>query len=255
MPPTKLISVVLLLATTTALTDHVLNIAEANNAMISARSYETTLVLTGFVQSTLGQPDFSLSAIPSFQSTTPGNSVSYSVTITLTGATTGFYGDVTLSVGGLPPGGTSRFTPSSVHGSGSATLSILTSSSTPAGNYTVTITATAGPIIHVTEVTLAVSDFSISVVPTSQRVVRGSTTSYTVSIKPVGSLMATIRFNLTGLPSGAYSAFKPAAVSSSGTTTLTISSRQSAPVGAYSLTIRGVGAGISHSAGAILTIQ
>jgi len=80
------------------------------------------------------------------------------------------------------PGGTSRFSPSSIRGSGSSTLSILTSGSTPVGNYTATIAAIAGPIVHVTQVTLAVSDFSISIASTSRSVVRGSTTSYTVTL-------------------------------------------------------------------------
>jgi len=254
MSPKTVLSFVLQLATAAALAYHAPSVAEGNSPLISARSYGTPLV-AGFFQSTLGQPDFSLSATPSFQSATPGNSASYGVTVTLTNATTGFYGNVALSVEGLPPGGTSRFSPSSIRGSGSSTLSILTSSSTPVGNYTVTITATAGPITHVTQVTLAVSDFSISIAPTSRSVHRGATTSYTASIKPLGSFMATIRLNLTGLPSGARSSFKPASISNSGTTTLTISSRQSAPAGTYSLIVRGVGAGITRSAAASLTLQ
>src|SRR5215469_18037806 len=254
MSPKTVILVVLQLATAAALAYHAPSVAEGNRLLISARSYGTPLA-AGFFQSTLGQPDFSLSATPSFQSATPGNSASYGVTVTLTNATTGFYGNVALSVEGLPPGGTSRFSPNSIRGSGSSTLSILTPSSTPVGNYTATITAVAGSIIHVTQVTLAVSDFSISIAPTSRNVLRGATTSYTVSIKPLGSFMATIRFNLTGLPSGARSSFKPASISNSGTTTLTISSRQSAPVATYSLSIRGVGVGIAHSAVAILTVQ
>ena len=177
-----MISVVLQLATAAILAYHAPSVAEGTSPLTSARSDGTPLV-TGFAQSTLGQPDFSLSATPSLQSTTPGNSASYRVTITLlTNATTGFYGNVALSVEGLPPGGTSRFSPNSIRGSGSSTLSILTPSSTPVGNYTATITAIAGPIVHVTQVTLAVSDFSISIASTSRSVVRGSTTSYTVTL-------------------------------------------------------------------------
>src|SRR6516164_5826779 len=113
MSSTKLIFVVLLLGTAIALADHALSIAQRNNAMISARSYKIPLV-TGFAQSALGQADFSLSTTSSFQSTTPGNSANYGVTITFTSATTGFYGDVALSVTGLPPGGTRMFRPSSL---------------------------------------------------------------------------------------------------------------------------------------------
>src|SRR5215471_13349602 len=107
MSPKTVLSFVLQLATAAALAYHAPSVAEGNSPLISARSYGTPLV-AGFFQSTLGQPDFSLSATPSFQSATPGNSASYGVTVILTNATTGFYGNVALSVEGLPPGGTSR---------------------------------------------------------------------------------------------------------------------------------------------------
>src|SRR5439155_16581346 len=52
--------------------------------------------------------DFTLSASPASQAVTPGGSTSYSVAINPTG---GFSGQVTLSVSGLPSGGSGSFTP------------------------------------------------------------------------------------------------------------------------------------------------
>src|SRR5581483_4791994 len=59
---------------------------------------------------------------------------------------------------GLPAGTTASFSPSSISGtSGSSTLTVKTSNSTPAGTYCVVIQATAGSIAHTAAVTLVVS--------------------------------------------------------------------------------------------------
>src|SRR6266567_4238560 len=79
--------------------------------------------------------DFTLSASPASQAMTPGGLTSYSVAINPTG---GFTGQVTLSVSGVPSGGSDSFTPNPA--TASSTLSVTTSTSTPAGSYTLTIT-------------------------------------------------------------------------------------------------------------------
>jgi hypothetical protein len=73
-------------------------------------------------------------------------------------ATTGFYRNVELGVTGLPAGGTAAmFTQNAIQMSGSSMLSVVTSSTTPVGNYTLTVTAMNGTITHVTQVILVVS--------------------------------------------------------------------------------------------------
>ena len=99
-------------------------------------------------------PDFSLTATPSSQTVTAGNSTSYTATI---GALNGFSGTVTLSASGLPAGATASFTPATVSGSGSSTVSVSTLSTTPAGTYTVTIGGTSGSLQHSANVTLVVN--------------------------------------------------------------------------------------------------
>ncbi|MFI5734089.1 trypsin-like serine protease [Kribbella sp. NPDC051587] len=53
-------------------------------------------------------------------------------------------GDISLSASGLPSGATASFSPAKVNVGGSSQLTIATSASTPAGDYTVTVTATKG---------------------------------------------------------------------------------------------------------------
>ena len=99
-----------------------------------------------FVQMTAAPPpDFSVSATPSSQTVAPAAGTTYTVNVT---PSNGFTGTVNFSVTGLPSGATANFTPASVAGSGSTTLSVNTASSTPTGTSTLTITATSGTLTH-----------------------------------------------------------------------------------------------------------
>src|SRR5262249_18622309 len=110
---------------------------------------------------TITVPDFSFTATPSSQTVQAGGGTSYTATVT---AGNGFTGNVAFSVTGLPSGAAASFSPASVTNSGSSTMSVTTSTSTPLGSYLLTISATSGSITHTSNVTLVVSgDFSISI--------------------------------------------------------------------------------------------
>ncbi|MFJ6195998.1 M4 family metallopeptidase [Micromonospora sp. NPDC092111] len=88
--------------------------------------------------------DFSVSLSPTSGSVTAGGAVSTTVA---TATTSGTAQTVTFSASGLPTGATASFSPASVTSGASSTLTISTSASTPAGNYTVTVTGT-GAVAH-----------------------------------------------------------------------------------------------------------
>ena len=102
--------------------------------------------------------DFSIVVSPSSQAVTPGQSTNFTVTVS---PLSGFNGAVTLSVGsenGFPGGITSGgFTPSSITGSGSSTLTINTTTSAKPYALSLTITGTAGTITHTASTTLLVN--------------------------------------------------------------------------------------------------
>ncbi|PPK62059.1 M4 family metallopeptidase [Actinokineospora auranticolor] len=103
-----------------------------------------------------GQPpanDFSLALNPTSGSTDAGSSVSTTVGTT---TTTGSAQTVTLTASGLPTGATATFSPSSVTTGGNSTLTIATTSSTPAGQYSVTVTA-SGSANHTATFSLTVN--------------------------------------------------------------------------------------------------
>jgi hypothetical protein len=64
---------------------------------------------------------------------------------------------VAMSVTGLPTGATGTFAPTSVTTSGTSTLTVGTSQSTPAGTYPLTIRGTNGTKVHTASVTLVVT--------------------------------------------------------------------------------------------------
>jgi hypothetical protein len=197
--------------------------------------------------------DFSLSATPASRSVSPGGGTTYSATVT---PIAGFSGTVSFSATGLPPGATASFNPASVTSSGSTTLSVSTSGTTPPGSYTLAITATSGSLAHTVNVTLVVNgDFSISATPSSVTVARGRSGSYTVTIAAAAGFSGTVTFSSSGLPKGANARFSPASVVNSGTSVLTVSTKRSTPRGTYLLIVTGTSGNRVHSASVSLVVQ
>ena len=96
---------------------------------------------------------YSLSGSPGTQTVKPGGSTSYTVTVT---PGTGFTGNISFGASGLPSGATATFSPTTVNTSGSTTMTVVTTSTSPAGIYPLTITGTSGSVSETASVTLAV---------------------------------------------------------------------------------------------------
>ena len=195
-------------------------------------------------------PSFTLSASPSSQTVTQGNSANYNLTITPAG---GFNGQVSLGVAGLPTGAAGTFTPNPA--TTSSALSVTTSASTPTGTYTLTITGASGSLNPTTTVTLVVSvpDFTLGASPSSQTVAQGGSTNYTVTVTPILGFAGQVNLSVAGLPSGANGSFNPnPAISSS---TLSVTTSTSTPTGTYTLTITGISGPLTHTATVSLTVN
>jgi subtilisin family serine protease len=199
-------------------------------------------------------PDFSLSTIPTSQTVVQGSSTSYTINI----SRTNFTAAVTLSVSGLPSGGTGTFNPNPASGT-SSTLSVTTASSTPTGTYALTITGTGGTLTRTTSASLVVTatpppDFSLGVTPASQSVVRGASTTYTVNITRSGGFTASVTLAISGLPAGASGTFSPnpAAANSS---TLTVTTTTTTTLGSFVFTVTGTSGTLSRTATATLVVN
>jgi regulation of enolase protein 1 (concanavalin A-like superfamily) len=224
-----------------------LAVCSHNTAALSTSTFDNVSISTP-------APDFSLSASPASQTVTAGGTTSYTAT---TSAFNGFSGSVALSVSGLPAGASGSFNPTSVSGSGSSTLSVVTTSSTQPGTYTLTLTGASGSLSHSATVALTVNvpDFSISATPGSQFVTVGAGTSYTATVSPLNGFNGTVNLGVSGLPSGATGGFSPASIGGSGSSTLSISTSSTTPTGTYTLTITGTSTSLSHSTTVSLTVN
>jgi uncharacterized membrane protein len=209
--------------------------------------------------------DFSIAASPSSQTVTQGQATTYTVTVT---RTNGFADPVTLSVSGLPTGATGSWklasgTASNVVPSnqGSATLTVQTAASTPAGTSHPVVTATSGKLSHTTSLTLVVQpatqpNFAISATPASQTVVQGDQTSYGVSVSRTGGFGGAVTMSVSGLPKNAIVSWSPSATipGSSSSATLQVQTASDSKEGNYTLTITGTGTIGSSSASRSATV-
>jgi beta-glucanase (GH16 family)/uncharacterized membrane protein len=201
--------------------------------------------------------DFTITRSPSSRTITQGGSTTYTVTIA---AVNGFTGSVLLSASGLPAGASASFSPASVSTSGTSTVTITTLASTPTGTPTLTFTGTSGSLTRSTTATLTVNaapvpDFTIAVSPSSRTITQGSSAAYTVTVGAVNGFTGSVTLSVDGLLSDASASFSPPAITTSGTSTLTVTTTQATALGSTNLTFGGSSGSLSHSATAALTVN
>ncbi len=200
--------------------------------------------------------DFLVSASPSSLSVVQGGAVSYNVTVT---PLAGFTGTVNLSASGLPADAIPSFTPASIVGSGSSTLTITTGSNSQFGNYPITITATSiSPNLTLSAtVTLVIAPagFALSVTPATQNVTQGNPTNYIVTSTPVSGFTDDIALSVSGLPTDATASFSQGSITGgAGSSTLNVTTSSTTPPGTYTLAITGTSPSLTHSLPATLGV-
>jgi pseudomonalisin len=99
-------------------------------------------------------------------------------------------------------------------------------------------------------------DFAISASPVFVSVPQGSMGGTTVSTTVSGNFNDAVSLSASGLPSGTTAFFSPASIPApgSGSSTLMINADASAVAGTYSVTVSGIGGGITNTATVALTI-
>jgi len=98
-------------------------------------------------------------------------------------------------------------------------------------------------------------DFALAATPASQTVVAGNSTSYTATVTPSGGYAGTVSFSVSGLPAGASGTFTPASVTTSGSSTLAVTTTTAVAAGTYPLTITGTDGTLTHTASVSLVVN
>jgi len=196
--------------------------------------------------------DFGLNVTPEATGIGVGETAEYTVTTT---AINGFGGNVNLTASGLPPGATPTFTVNPITGAGSSTLRIATTSSTPPGDYEITVTGTAGSRIHSQTVGLSVSDFALASAPGSRAAMPGESTTFAISTASVNDHTDNIGLSVSGLPPGATGSFNASPVSPGSASTLSVYVHSTTPAGEYPLTVTGTSGGVSHTETVMLDVM
>ena len=208
-----------------------------------------------FMFGAIPEPTFDVDVSPASQSVPQGGCVNYSVTVVA--LVSGFNQTVTFSVSGLPTNATGVFTPPSVTGAGSSILQVCAASSTPLGTGPLVIKGATATESHTTNPGLTVTpppDFTLSATPASQSVVVGGTASYTVSVTPLNGFTGTVALSAS-VSCGATATLNPASLSGSGTSTLTITTVATTPLGSCAIAIVGASGALSHPANVTLTVN
>ncbi len=240
----RLVSSTLSIQAGSAMTPGTYNMTVSGTSNGQVRTVPVTLTVNGV-------PDFSMAVSPGSQAVLVGSAASYSVSTT---ALSGFAGIVAFSAAGLPTGATATFTPASVTGSGTSTIAIQTSSSTPSGNYSIQVTGVSGSLSHSVTFTFAVTDFSVTLIPGSRGVTPGASASFTVNVASLNSFTGSVALSASGLPAGVNATFTPASLTNSGSSTLSVQTSSGTPAGTYSLGITGTSGSLAHTALATLIV-
>ena len=97
-------------------------------------------------------------------------------------------------------------------------------------------------------------DFSVGVSAPSETVAAGQKATDTVNVAALGGFTGSVSLAASGLPAGATTAFNPASVATSGSSTLTISTGTTTPVGSYTITVQGTSGSLVHAVSLTLVV-
>ena len=245
---------------TTAITVQTSTFTPQNSYDITLTATSGTLVHSTAITINVGAiGDFIGSFDHGTATVAPGGSATYTLTLT---PLYGFTANVTLSASGLPAGATASFSPVTVvGGSGSSTLTVSTTNSTPTGLYPFTVVGTTPGLSHSTSINLLVGapDFTGSINPTFQAVAPGGSAQYTLTLKTIGTqpFGSVVTPTVSGLPAGVTATFNPATINpdAGGSAVLTLATSASTPQGTVTPLVTAAGNGQSHGANVTLSVS
>jgi hypothetical protein len=198
------------------------------------------------------QPDFSLSASPGTRFAVQSASATYTVTVT---AMNGFTGTVSFVVRGLPDGTT--YSAANVVGSGSTSVTITTTATSPVGAWPIQVQGASGSLQHSIPLLLTITpsaNISFTAMPNYREVSTSSSTTYSLGVNFQNGFNSAVTFATGTMPSGVSASFSPSSLSATGTTTMTLSTTNHASAGTYTISVTASGGGTSQALSVTLQV-
>jgi hypothetical protein len=192
--------------------------------------------------------DFSISVSPSSANGNIGDNLAFTVTV---GAINGFAAPVTLSASPPVTGLTYSFGTNPLNPGSNTTLHVLVGNSVVGGNYPITITGTAGSIVHTAQIGIDIShpDFTISTNILSSAIAVGATKDITVTVSAGTGFTGQVALAASAFPAmnGAVFNFDALSLTPTASTTLHVTNTGGVAINLYSLIITGTQGTLSHS--------
>ena len=193
----------------------------------------------------------------------PGDSTTTTVSV---GSASGFSGDVTLSVSGLPSGVTASFDTNPA--TTTSTLTLSSTASPVAGSYTVTVKGVAGDQSLSTNLALTVTsaqgNFTVGSTLTALALQDGTSNAPSASnanwitVTSVDNFAGDVALSVASLPTGVTASFSPATVTltagGTATSSLTLTASNSSPTGAVTAAITGTSGTLANSLPLLLSV-
>ncbi len=213
---------------------------------------------SGFITALLGtisQPMYGLTVSSGAFTVPQGGSGTDTITSTVIN---GFSSVIALSVTGQPSGITVSFSPSSITGAGTSTLTINVASTVAAGTYKIEVLGTSGGTTEIVPISLTVSDvyFTIGSSPTSLSIAEGASSSATISTAASTGFSSALTVSASGYPIGVTVGFDPHTIKKPGTgsTTMSVKVGTKVKAGSYNITVKVTGGGVTHTLAVPLTV-
>jgi kumamolisin len=200
--------------------------------------------------STISSPGFGLTASTTSISVVQNSSGTSTIASTVVN---GFSAGISLSATGQPAGVTVGFSPASITGSGTSTITFTVGATAAVGTYHIKVTGTSGAISEVVTVTLIVTkappNYTISASPTTISVAQGGSGASTITSVVSGGFDSSVSLSATGYPIGVTVTFSPAkfAAPGSGKSTMKITVGKKVALGNHTITINATGAGLPRT--------
>jgi pseudomonalisin len=192
-------------------------------------------------------PAFSLAIAPGALSIPRGGKGTITASTTLSA---GFNSAVQLAAT-APTGITAAFAPATIAalGSGSSVLTLSVASTVAPGSYAISISGTAGSVVHTVTamLTVPVPNFTLSAAPASLSLAPGASGSVQISATPLNGFASTVTLSTGTLPAGVTVRFNGGQ--------MTVQASASTVPGSYPILVTGASAGVSPSPAVVVTLN